>query len=88
LEGTAADAWERTWVAALCATGRRDEVQRFRWARFETRLDARHLRAYPEALPDFEDVVAECKALDHALAFPHFAIALHFFIERKELRRA
>ena len=72
MEGTAADAWERTWV----------EVLRFRWARFEARLDARHLRAYLEALPDFDDVVAERKALDHALAFPHVAIALRFFIVR------
>jgi hypothetical protein len=63
-------------------------VQRFRWARFQARLDAALLRAYLKALPDFEDVVAERKALDHALGFPHFAIALSFFIEWKELRHA
>jgi hypothetical protein len=39
-------------------------------------------------LPDFDDVVAERKALDHALAFPRFATALAFFIEWKELRYA
>jgi hypothetical protein len=88
LEGTGTSEWERTWVAALLATGRQDEAQRFRWARFEARLDAAHLRAYLKALPDFEDVVAERKALDHALGFPHFAIALSFFIEWKELRHA
>ena len=88
LEGTGTSDWERAWVEALLATGRQEEAQRFRWARFEARLDAAHLRAYLKALPDFEDVVAERKALDHALGFPHFAIALSFFIEWKELRYA
>jgi hypothetical protein len=32
--------------------------------------------------------MAERKALDHALRFPHFAIALSFFIAWKELRYA
>jgi len=88
LEGTATGDWERAWVEALLATGRQEEAQRFRWTRFETRLDATHLRAYLKALPDFEDVVAERKALDHALGFPHFAVALSFLIEWKELRYA
>jgi hypothetical protein len=88
LEGTEASDWERTWVEALLATGRQEEAQRFRWARFEARLDAAHLRAYLKALPDFEDAAAERKALDHALSFPHFAIALSFFVEWKELRHA
>ena len=88
LEGTGTGDWERAWVEALLATGRQDEAQQFRWARFEARLDAAHLRAYLKALPDFEDVVAERKALDHALGFPHFAIALSFLIEWKELRYA
>ncbi len=88
LAGTGADAWDQAWVAALLATGRHDEAQQFRWARFEARLDAAHLRAYLKALPDFEDVAAERKALDHALGFPHFALALSFFIEWKELRHA
>jgi hypothetical protein len=64
------------------------EAQRFRRARFEARLDAAHLRAYLKALPDFEDVVAERKALDHALAFPHFGMALVFLVEWKALREA
>ncbi len=86
LAGAGADAWDQAWVAALLATGRRDEAQRFRWARFEARLDAAHLRAYLKALPDFEDVVAERKALEHALGFPRFATALSFLIEWKDLR--
>ena len=88
LAGTGADTWDQAWVSALLATGRHDEAQGFRWTRFEARLDASHLRAYLKALPDFEDVAAERKALDHALRFPHFALALSFFIEWKELRYA
>ena len=75
-------------VAALLAAGRTEEAQRFRWARFEARLDADHLRAYLKALPDFEDVVAERKALEHALAFPHFGVALVFLVEWKASREA
>jgi hypothetical protein len=88
LEGTATSDWERAWVEVLLATGRHEEAQQFRWARFEARLDAAHLRTYLKALPDFEDVVAERKALDHALGFRHFAIALSFLVEWKELRYA
>jgi hypothetical protein len=88
LAGTGADAWDQAWVAALLATGRQEEAQRFRWARFEACLDAAHLRAYLKALPDFEDVAAERKALEHALGFPHFTLALSFLIEWKELRYA
>jgi hypothetical protein len=88
LAGSGAEDWDQAWVTALLATGRRDEAQRFRWARFEARLDAAHLRAYLKALPDFEDVLAERKALDHALAFPHFTTALRFFVEWKEPRHA
>jgi hypothetical protein len=78
--------WE--WVEALLATDRRDEAQSFRWSCFERRLDASHLRAYLKALPDFEDVLAEEKALDYALTFPHFTTALAFFIDWKEQRYA
>lgn len=88
LAGTGADAWDQAWVAALLATGRQDEAQRFRWVRFEARLDAAHLRAYLKALPDFEDVVAERKALDHVLAFRHFGLALVFLVEWKAVREA
>jgi hypothetical protein len=88
LEGTGTGDWERAWVEGLLATGRHDEAQQFRWTRFEARLDAAHLRAYLKALPDFDDVLAERKALDYALTFPDFAVALSFFVEWKELRCA
>lgn len=86
--GGGEDAWNQAWVAALLAAGRVEEAQRFRWARFEARLDAGQLRAYLKALPDFEDVTAERKALDHALAFSHFEMALVFLVEWKALREA
>src|SRR4051795_6963993 len=88
LAGVGPDAWDQAWVAALLAAGRAEEAQRFRWTRFEARLDADHLRAYLKALPDFEDVVAERKALEHALAFSHFGIALVFLVNWKALREA
>jgi hypothetical protein len=88
LEEAGAGDWDRAWVAALLATGRHEAAQRFRRARFEARLDAEHLRAYLKALPDFEDVAAERKALEHALAFPHFGMALVFLVEWKALREA
>ena len=80
--------WELAWVEALLATERRNEAQSFRWSCFERRLDTSHLRAYLKALPDFEDVLAEEKALDHALRFPDFSTALAFFISWKALRYA
>ena len=88
LEEAGAGDWDRAWVAALLAAGRQEEAQRFRWARFEARLDAEHLRAYLKALPDFEDVAAEREALEHALAFPHFGMALVFLVDWKALREA
>jgi hypothetical protein len=86
--GGGAGDWDRARVAALLAAGRTEEAQRFRRGRFEARLDAEHLRAYLKALPDFEDVVAERKALEHALAFPHFGMALVFLVGWKALREA
>ncbi|MGE5768781.1 MAG: DUF6880 family protein [Betaproteobacteria bacterium] len=80
--------WEQAWVEVLLATDRGDEAQDFRWHCFEHRLDASHLRDYLKGLPDFEDVLAEEKALDHALTFPHFTTALAFLIEWKEQRYA
>jgi uncharacterized protein DUF6880 len=69
------------------ATDRRDEAQSFRWSCFEHRLDASHLRAYLQALPDFEDVLAEEKALrSHVPAFCHCSRFFHR-LEGAEIRR-
>lgn len=71
--------WEGVFLDALDATGRAEQAQQIRWAAFEERLSAEHLRAYLKALPDFEDVVAEERAMQHALAFRSAPVALHFF---------
>jgi hypothetical protein len=47
------------------------------WGRI--RLSVDRLRAHLRALPDFEDVAAEERAMEHALGFRSFPTALHFF---------
>lgn len=72
--------WEEAWLAALEATGRAAEAQEMRWAAFEERLDPDLLRAHLKRLPDFDDVIAEDRAMAHARAFPNAVAALRFFI--------
>jgi hypothetical protein len=89
LIGLAADnEWEETYIEALEATGKKDEAQRLRWATFEERLSADQLRAYLKRLPDFDDVEAEERAMNHALGFRSFAAALGFFTEWPDPARA
>jgi len=89
LIGLAADnEWEETYIEALEATGKKDEAQRLRWATFEERLSADQLRAYLKRLPDFDDVEAEERAMNHALGFRSFAAALGFFREWPDPARA
>ena len=73
------DAWEAAYIDALDATGQPEQAQALRWAAFEERLSAVHLRAHLKRLPDFDDVEAEDRAMRHALAFQSFPAALHFF---------
>src|SRR4051812_2486453 len=75
-------------LEALDATGQRERAQQIRWTAFEERLSVNRLRAYLKALPDFDDVLAEEKAMAYALAFPGFTSALHFFIEWPNLPHA
>lgn len=77
---SAAD-WERGWLAALEADGRDAEAQEIRWAGFEARLDADHLRAHLKRLGDFDDVEAEDRAMAYARVFPNAAMALRFFVD-------
>src|SRR5271165_2136768 len=85
---TADNEWEETYIEAFEATGKKDEAQRLRWAAFEERLSADQLRAYLKRLPDFDDVEAERRAMNHALGFRSFAAALGFFTEWPDLARA
>jgi hypothetical protein len=86
-EGPEAE-WEGTYLDALEAVGRAEEAQRLRWAAFEERLSVERLRAHLKALPDFEDVAAEERAMEHALRFRGFPAALHFFHAWPEPRGA
>ena len=52
--------WEDTY---LDATGQTERAQLIRWDAFEERLSVRRLRAYLKALPDFEDIAAEERAV-------------------------
>ncbi|MEL6310899.1 MAG: DUF6880 family protein [Pseudomonadota bacterium] len=76
--GWASFEWEDTRGRALDALGRPNEAQAFRWECFAQNLNTDHLRAYLKRLPVFEDMDAEERALDHALAFEDVHTALHF----------
>ncbi len=70
--------WEDARIDTLDALGRSEDAQRARWTCFERSLSPTHLRAYLKRLPDFDDVEAEAKALDHAQHFPNHLAALWF----------
>ena len=80
--------WENVYIEALDASGQEEKAQKLRWAAFEERLSAPHLRAYLKKLPDFDDVEAEERAMAHALGFRHFEVALAFFKEWPDQSRA
>jgi hypothetical protein len=80
--------WETVYIETLEALGEREQAQAHRWAAFEERLSVDRLRAYLKALPDFEDVLAEDKAMVYALKFPWFLTALAFFHEWRDLSHA
>ncbi len=86
-EGSDAE-WESVYIDALVATGQIEHAQRLRWAAFEDRLSVERLRSYLKALPDFEDVLVEDRAMEHALRFPSFSAALHFFHKWSAHRQA
>lgn len=72
--------WLAAYEAGLEATHRKDDAQALRWAAFETALSAPHLRAYLKRLTDFDDVVAEDRAMALAVDFPDATQALDFLI--------
>ncbi len=89
LAGYGADnVWEEAYIDALDATGQQREAQRLRWAAFEERLSSTYLHAYLKRLPDFEDVEAEDRAMQHALGFGSFSSALNFLREWPDQARA
>ncbi|WP_019016376.1 DUF6880 family protein [Elioraea tepidiphila] len=80
--------WEDARIEALDALGRGDDAQAARWSCFERALSAEHLRAYLKRLPDFDDVEAETRALDHAERYESLLQALAFFVSWPALDRA
>ena len=75
-------------IDALDALGRSDDAQELRWSCFERSLSAPHLRAYLKRFPDFDDIEAEEKALDHARRFHNRLAALSFLVSWPALDRA
>jgi hypothetical protein len=80
--------WEDTRIDVLEALGRADEAQAARWRCFERSLSGAHLRGYLKRLPDFDDVAAEKKALDHAQRSRNLLQAMSFLISWPALDRA
>ena len=80
--------WEDAYLDALDTTGQTERAQLIRWDAFEERLSVRRLRAYVKALPDFEDIAVEERAVIHVLGFKSFSSALYFFVEWPDLAHA
>ncbi len=80
--------WEDTRIDALEMLGRGADAQVARWSCFEQSLSSKHLRAYLKRLPDFEDVEAEDRALDHAERHESILGALAFLVSWPALDRA
>jgi hypothetical protein len=80
--------WEDARIDVLEALGRGDEAQAARWSCFERFLSAPHLRAHLKRLPDFDDLEAEERALDHAERAESLLQALSFLISWPALERA
>lgn len=73
--------WEDVYIDVLDATGEPEKAQQIRWDSFENHLLAERLRDHLKRLPDFDDVIAEEKAMAHALTFSNMMSALNFFID-------
>jgi hypothetical protein len=80
--------WEDVRIEVLEALGRSDEAQSARWSCFERALSSEHLRAYLKRLPDFEDVEAEERALNHAERYESLLQALAFLVSWPAVERA
>ncbi|MEO1199165.1 MAG: DUF6880 family protein [Pseudomonadota bacterium] len=81
-------AWEDARIEVLEALGCTKEAQAARWSCFERALSADHLRACLKRLPDFDDDVAERRAIEHALTYPSLLEALAFLASWPALEKA
>ena len=75
-------------IAALNAFGHRQEAQALRWEAFGRWLSPDHLRPCLRALPDFDDVEAQDRAIALALAHPDRTLALCFLTGGPNLQAA
>jgi hypothetical protein len=75
-------------IDTLEALARSDEAQAARWSCFEHGLSGEHLRAYLRKLPDFEDVGAEERALEHVERSENLNQALTFLVSWPAMDRA
>jgi hypothetical protein len=80
--------WEDARIEVLEALRRSDEAQSARWSCFERTLSSEHLRAYLKRLPDFDDVEAEARALNHAERYASVLQALAFLVSWPAVERA
>lgn len=73
--------WQDTRLELLEALDRKEDAQAFRWSCFESTLNPEYLRDFLKRLPDFEDIEAEERAMDHAAARSRVTPALGFFLD-------
>jgi hypothetical protein len=73
--------WQDTRLDVLEALDRKEEAQAFRLSCFESTLNSEYLRDFLKRLPDFEDIEAEERAMDHAAAHSRVTPALGFFLD-------
>ena len=73
--------WQDTRLDVLEALDRKEEAQSFRRSCFESTLNSEYLRDFLKRLPDFDDIEAEERAMDHAAAHSRVTPALGFFLD-------
>lgn len=80
--------WEASRISVMQAMGQTEAARDFMWTCYARSLNPDHLRAWLGGLPDFEDVDAETRAMEHALGFESFTTALHFLMTWPAIEQA
>jgi hypothetical protein len=80
--------WEATRISVMQAMGQTEAARDFMWTCYGRSLNTDHLRAWLDGLPDFEDVDAETRAMEHALGFESITTALHFLMNWPAIEQA
>ena len=80
--------WEATRISVMQAMGQPEAARDFMWACYARSLNPDHLREWLGGLPDFDDVEAESRAVEHALGFESFTTALHFLMTWPAIEQA